>query len=275
MKALLFLLVLAALAIAWALNRAQGANLRAELASLRQENGQLAAARREHERLQGLLQLARTDRDRQTAASVVPMAPAKPAAPSRGLELGEWRGPASWQNRGQATPAAALETALWAAAGGELGALQAMLHLDDAVRAKAEALRARLPAMSRAAYPNAETLLAAFATKSLPLGDAQLVWNHQANDHEAWACLFVKNPEHVPGAPRAQAPMAATRDEAIARAAALREARAKGDAPPSAPANEATRALYVVLQRSDTAGWRLVVSPTTVDRIAKELAGPE
>lgn len=274
MKTLLLFAALAAIGVAWSLNRMTAANLRAELGALRLGSSELADARREHDRLRQL-QAEAAQRAQERRDAPPPVAPAaKTVTPSpASLVLGEWRAPASWQNRGRATPAATIETALWAAAGGDLVALQNLLHLDDTVRTKIATLHARLPYASRVLYPSAEHLLAAFATKSLPLGDAQLVWNHQPNAEEAFACLFVKNPDFVPTASPAQPPMPATREEAIARAAALKEARAKDKRPPAAPANEATRALYLVLRSTD-AGWRLVVSPGAVDKIAKELGGP-
>jgi hypothetical protein len=186
--------------------------------------------------------------------------------------VGEWRAPTSWQNRGQSTVVATIETALWAAAGGDLTALQSLLQLDEPVRIKAEELLAQLPEATRANYTSAEQLLAAFATKFLPLGEAQLVWNHELDTDQAFACMFVKNPEFVPTAMPVSAPLATSREAAIAQAAALREERSKEKRPPLAPPNEATRALYLALRRTES-GWQLAVSPGALDRIEKELRG--
>ena len=271
MKTLLFL-ALTAVAVVCSFERSTAAQLRAELATLRHENSDLAGVRREHARLQQLQTVeARRAKQKRPAASLNSPAPENRAQSPAALVVGEWHSPTAWGNRGQITPVAAIETALWAAAGGDLAALQKLLYLDDGLRAKAETLRARLPDASRATYSSAEHLLAAFATKSLPLGDAQLVWNHQSNADEAAACLFVKNPEYVPSPP-VESPLPETRAEAIARAAAIKETRAKDKRPPMAPPNEAIRALYLVLRRTD-AGWQLVASPGAVDKIAKEIAG--
>ena len=271
MKTLLLLAALSVVGILWALNRLAATGLQAELQGLQRKNSNLSAARREQERLRQLHAEAmqRADEPREAAKSVQP-APEITAPPASSLVVGEWRAPSSWEKRGQSTAVAAMETALWAAAGGDLAALQSLLLIDEAVRVKAGTLWAQLPEAARATYTGAEQLVAAFATKSLPLGDAQLVWNHQPNADEAFACLFVKNPDFVPTALPVRAPLATSREAAIAQAAALREARAKEKRPPMAPENEASRALYLALRRTD-AGWQLAVSPAAVDRIEQEL----
>lgn len=251
-KTLLLLIVCVAIAAGWALNRAAATRLRAELDALRRENSSLGTARHEHERL----------REARAAAMLrkrepMPVAPAEApvrSEPRVALVTGEWHPSVAWRNRGQATPLATIETALWAAAGGDLGVLKNLLQLDDAERAQAEALHAKLPLDARATYPSAEQLLAAFATKSLPLGDAQVVWHHQPSDDEAFACLFVKNHEPSP-------------------APAISEPIPSGQKPPPMAApNSATRALYLNLRRSED-GWRLAVSPGAVNKIAREISG--
>ena len=58
-----------------------------------------------------------------------------------------------WKNVGRATPAAAVETALWAAAGGELNTLAGMMYLNTEGRAKVESAPSRVartnPAFAR------------------------------------------------------------------------------------------------------------------------------
>jgi hypothetical protein len=271
MKTLLVLAALSVVGILWALNHLAATGLQAELHGLQRENSNLPAARREQERLRRLHAegMRRAAEPREAAPSVQPT-PGITTPSASALVVGEWRAPNSWQKRGQSTAVAAMETALWAAAGGDLAALQSLLLLDEAVRVKAGKLWAQLPEAARANYTSAEQLLAAFATKSLPLGEAQLVWNHQPDADEAFACLFVKNPEFVPTALPASAPLATSREAAIAQAVAMREARSKEKRPPMAPPNEASRALYLALRRTE-AGWQLVVSPAVVDRIEKEL----
>ncbi|MBC7369272.1 MAG: hypothetical protein H7343_21100 [Undibacterium sp.] len=79
-----------------------------------------------------------------------------------------------WRNAGGATPAAALETALWAAAGGDIAALAGRLTFDTGVRAKAEALLAGLPEAMRAGYGSPEQFIAALTAKDVPLGNAKI-----------------------------------------------------------------------------------------------------
>lgn len=83
--------------------------------------------------------------------------------------------PASaWKNAGSATPAAALETVLWAAAGGEVDALAGLLRFDVGVRARVDALFAGLPDSVRTEYGTPERLIAALTARDVPLGKAKL-----------------------------------------------------------------------------------------------------
>lgn len=80
-----------------------------------------------------------------------------------------------WKNAGSATPAASLETVLWAAAGGDIDALVRHLAFDPDVKARAEALFRSLPAETQAQYGSPERLVASLAAKSVPLGSAKIV----------------------------------------------------------------------------------------------------
>jgi hypothetical protein len=85
----------------------------------------------------------------------------EPAA-IRNLAVGDWA------NAGRATPQAALETALWAAAAGELDALEQTLILDERARDAAGQLFERLSPEARTEYPNPERLIALLAAKDVP-----------------------------------------------------------------------------------------------------------
>lgn len=74
----------------------------------------------------------------------------------------------NWKNVGRATPAAALETALWAGVGGDLEVLAATLSLDGAAKEKAGTLFASLPETERARFGSPEKLIAALSLKDLP-----------------------------------------------------------------------------------------------------------
>jgi hypothetical protein len=87
-----------------------------------------------------------------------------------------------WKNVGRATPVAALETALWAGAGGDLDALAETLSFDADARAKAEALFAGLPEAARMQYGSPERLIAMLTAKDIPLGSVQI---HRIGESQA------------------------------------------------------------------------------------------
>ena len=76
----------------------------------------------------------------------------------------------AWRNKGRQTPAAAFQTAWWAAAKGDTDALAAMLELRPAARSKADALFAGLSDDERSQYGTPEKLLAFLLAKDVPLG---------------------------------------------------------------------------------------------------------
>jgi len=156
--------------------------VRAELTSLRQldaenqrlarelpSDDQVATLRVDHaavERLRGELTRLRSQAAK---ASSLPVIASHAALPSRIISAGDWT------YAGRATPAAAVETVLWAAAGGDLEALAQTVWLDEAARARATALLSSLPASSRSEYAPPERLVALFTAKDLPSGAMQLV----------------------------------------------------------------------------------------------------
>lgn len=80
-----------------------------------------------------------------------------------------------WKNAGSATPAAAVETALWAAAGGDVDRLAHMLVFAPGAREKAQALLAELPGAMRADFDSPEKLVASLGAKDVPLTSARLI----------------------------------------------------------------------------------------------------
>ena len=80
----------------------------------------------------------------------------------------------SWENKGQSTPDDALQTSLWAAAGGDLKALANTLAMGDTVRKKAHALLGRLPPEVSSQFHTAEEFVALLMTPDVPLGSAQI-----------------------------------------------------------------------------------------------------
>lgn len=80
-----------------------------------------------------------------------------------------------WKNAGRATPAATLETALWAASGGDIDTLAGLLSLDAHSREKAQALFSGLPAATQNKYHSAERLIALLATQDVPTESMQII----------------------------------------------------------------------------------------------------
>jgi hypothetical protein len=79
---------------------------------------------------------------------------------------------AEWRNAGGATAAAALETVLWAAAGGEVEAFAKRIRFDAAARAAALELLQSLPPAERARHSSPEGLMAFLSIKDVPIGTA-------------------------------------------------------------------------------------------------------
>ena len=175
-----------AVAAVIALDRRDVANLRAkldasrdkrrELIALTGENRRLLAAKATAEEVAGLtktgseiarlrsevetLSIALRESQRTNAADVP-----KPAAVV--LAASEWK------NAGQATPRATVETALWAAAGGEVDLLAKTLVLDEAARTAAKRFLDGLPQVRQEEYSTPERLIALLAAKELLAGAAE------------------------------------------------------------------------------------------------------
>jgi len=160
-----------------------------DLARLREENRRMKAAQvsdAELERLRSdraateqlrseLESLKRSVAQRSKAQPDVASETSSSAAPTPALLITERMVPPSaWRNAGRGTPAATLESLLWAAAGGDVEAVASSLILEGEARAQAEALYARLPEEARRGYGSAEKLVALFAAKDVPLGEAHI-----------------------------------------------------------------------------------------------------
>lgn len=262
-KLILTLVLLAAGAIVaagWLAGQATSGRLQSERDALRRERSELVRLQAERRRLRAALveAMQRASLREAAAASALPAVPTEPpaiAAPT-GLVPGEWAASGTWANRGQATAPAAVETALWAAAGGDIPALVALLELDEATRSKAADLLGRLPVEVRNAFGSAEELIAIATLKNIPRTEAQVAWFNEADEDHAIVGLLLGNEAAAPAAESIQGPT----DEAVV-------------APPALPDRRQSKLTYLTLRRSAT-GWRLVVPATAVDRIAREMGAP-
>ena len=141
------------------------------LAEVQVSETELKALRGDHaavERLRGEIEGLRK-RAEESARAV-----AKSAAPRERVITEVPLAAGAWKNSGNATPVAAFETVLWAAAGGDVDKLASLLRFDEGVRSQAEALFSGLSAATRAEYGTAERLIAALTARDVPLGTAKL-----------------------------------------------------------------------------------------------------
>lgn len=260
LKLFLFCLALCVVAFAWIAVRAKGARLEAELLAARDQQRELTQLNAENVRLRAQA----PDPSRINAAHRVLVEAAglqkeinqREEAPRPApFALGEWTPAAAWSNRGVATSRSAVETALWAAAGGDIATFSSVLEFDELARAKANDLLAKLPSASRQTFPNAESLIASVTMGRIPLAEAQIAWFHAIdNDHASVAVL-------LHGA------------DALASTNALPPSSANEDpanVPPMGRNNPATRLATLSLHRSES-GWRLMVPASAIDRMAREL----
>jgi hypothetical protein len=134
----------------------------ADLESLRADRAALLRLRAEIETLK-----TNAERPRPAQESKAPPLAAK--SPAMFIPASDWK------NVGRATPAAAFETALWAAVGGDIDALAAGMSFEAGAREKADAILAKLPPDLRAQYSTPEKLVALFTAKDVPLDSAMRV----------------------------------------------------------------------------------------------------
>ncbi len=165
-------------------------DLQAALEAQRSAAARLPRARAEQERLQALqvsaerLEALRRDhaeiaRWQRQIQSLSASAPARPeiAATSPATARDISNTPltaAEWKNVGRATPVAAYETILWAAAAGDLDTLAHSFALGDGGRAMLERTFAALPDTTRAQMGSPDRLLAILIAKE-PLPQATQV----------------------------------------------------------------------------------------------------
>ncbi len=158
------------------LQRQTTAQLRGELALLRNEHRQLERLRADRAalvRLGGEIAgvKARTDEMTHTAER----------APAPRVAVSEWK------NAGRATPAGTVETLLWAASRHDVDALASMLTFEAELRAPVDRFFADIPEALRTQHGTVERLVAARSlTSDLPLAAMRIVKENQTDaDHAA------------------------------------------------------------------------------------------
>lgn len=235
----------------WFDARSSARQLQARLDSLHQQRRELLALEAERARLHG----AAAALDAAAAVrkhSLVAPAVANPVPLPAPFTLGEWTPYTSWSNSGQSTPRATLETALWAAAGGDALVMQSLIEIDPAAMTRAEQLLNQLPPAARSSYVTPEALIANVTMKNIPLTQAQIAWYHESdNDHAVVGVLF-QNPE--------------TSADAVVKIPAGKQ----DNSPPSLSDNRTSAIALLALHRSSS-GWRLVVPVAAVNRMAADI----
>jgi hypothetical protein len=251
----------AAIAAGWMAGQVTNGRLQAERDALRKQRSELVRLQAERRRLRVALveAMQRASLREAEAASARSSAPIEPpaVAPAAGLVPGEWSASDTWANRGRATATSTVETALWAAAHGEIPALVALLELDDVTRSNAADLLARLPPEARQAFGSPEEMIAIATLNAIPQTEAQVAWFNEADEDHAIVGLLLGNAEAGPATAAIRSPA----DDA-------------GEPPPALSDRRQSKLTFLKLHRS-ASGWRLVVPVTAVDRLARKLSAPK
>ena len=259
MKYLLTVVAVVVLAGVWCIQHLSTLALRRERDVYRSARPDLAALRTERERLSRMrTAVAEPVRQEQSEAQTRHQVSAPTGGSVKPMESaftsGTWVPAQKWKNCGQADPAAAIETMLWAAAGGDVVTLNKVLLLDDTTRRAAEALLARLPATAQR-FGGPEQLVAAFTSKAIPIGPARLDLQDCAPDRFN-AYLAVKSGDSSP---------AETISKSTEGPAELQ--------PPRLPDIGPMMIRSLALKRSAD-GWHIVVPPSAIAKIAQEFSIP-
>ena len=207
----------------------------ARLLAAQPETGELDRAAAEQATLKQLR--AEVESLRQKAETAVRADAARKSAPAERFGVGRTVPAGEWTNAGNATPTTALETALWAGAGGDVEAFAKILFLiDGRTQRAAQALWASVPEAMRAEYGTPERLIAFLSIKDIPLGAVQV---RQLNELQGW-----------PMGPAQQVQVLLTQADGKQKDTSL---------------------LFV----NPDGGWKLVVNEAVVAKYAAQLKSPE
>jgi hypothetical protein len=134
--------------------------LRADRAAIARMKGEVAAVRTSAETKERMVAVRKAER----------------------FAVGQRMPAAVWKNAGAASPVAALETVLWAAAGGDVDVFARRIHFDAAGRKAMQALWEGLPPAERVRHASPEHLLAFLSIKDVPVGTALVsAWKEKSN----------------------------------------------------------------------------------------------
>jgi hypothetical protein len=151
------------------------------------------------------------------------------------LTVGKVLSASEWRNAGRATPQGALETTLWAAAGGDIAEFaNSLTFIHDGSERAAQALLDSLPAPERDRYRTPAGLIAALTIPEIPTGSAEV---REWGDRHAFDTIEQTSVSLLLSSP--------------------------GGAPKSA--------MLVMFHLPD--GWRLVVSKSVIAKYAAQLHG--
>jgi len=187
----------AALGVYWGAEVHTTYQLQSRFDGIIDEGGQIDRLRREHNRLIRL-QPASAEMTHLHSEASERGVDSLVSGPSSNVETtslrpGIWAPASVWKNAGRATPEAAVETMLWAAAGGNVGVLHDTLVLAPDTRSKATEILARLPAATRQQYLTPEDMMGVVVAGNVPLDSAQLVARQQNQGDQVTEYLRLKD----------------------------------------------------------------------------------
>lgn len=96
-----------------------------------------------------------------------------------------------WRNVGADSPEAAIETTLWAAAGGDTEVMASLFDLDASVRQRSEELLKSLPDDFQSQFSTVEQFVAFMTVRDVPLGSAQIMRKSHRADGEMLAIKLI------------------------------------------------------------------------------------
>ena len=194
----ILLLALAVVAgAAWWLQRESSAQLRGEIALLRDEHNKLATLRAENAKLVAAQpSAAELERLRADRAAIVQLRgeieklKAETDANARSLgdagHTAQAPNPATqWKNAGRAMPDATVETLLWAVSRQDIDTVAAMLTFEPRLRPSLDAMFEVLPESVRTQYGTVERLIAGYSIKDFQLAGMHILAERQTDPDSA------------------------------------------------------------------------------------------